>query len=166
MNKILVSFLFVFIVSVSNAQTIDLDIIRNDFNKGVKDEALCKEHYNTLRKYAKSDVEKGYAATFQMFMAKHTGNPFKKMSYFNGGKGSLEKLIKSNPQEPELRFMRLCIQYHLPKYLGYRDSIEEDKDFMLENLYKMKDKETKALLFKYLKGANMYTEQELVLLGR
>ena len=153
-------------VSITKAQNVNLDMIRNDFNKGVKDEDLCKRHYELLKENANTVTEKGYAAGFQMLMAKHTSNPFKKMRYFNGGKDLLEQQIADNRNNTELRFIRLCIQYHLPKYVGYKRDIEEDKDFLVNNLYKIKDKEVKSLLFKYLKAANMYTDQELILLGR
>lgn len=166
MNKILVCVIVICLVSVVKAQNVNLDMIRKDFSKGVKDEDLCKRHYELLKKNATSDIEKGYAAAFQMFMAKHTGNPFKKMSYFNGGKDLLEQQISLSPNNVEIRFIRLCIQYHLPKYVGYRGQIEIDKDFLINNLYKIKDQEVKSQLFKYLKAANIYTDQELVLLGR
>ncbi|WP_031301641.1 hypothetical protein [Sphingobacterium paucimobilis] len=153
-------------VVLAKGQYLNLDDVRRDFNKGVKNQELCERHLETLEKYAKSPVEKGYEAAFHMFMAKHTGSPFKKMSYFNGGKKLLEKQIQAEPANVELRFIRLCIQYYIPSYLGYKDNIEQDKDFLVSNLYKMGDEKTKDLLFNYLKGAKMYTEQELVKLGR
>lgn len=166
MIKMLYCFIVVCYVSVLSAQDLDLAVIRKDFNKGVHDEDLCKKHYDMLKKNANSGTEKGYAAAYQMFMAKHTGNPIKKMSYFNGGKDLLERQLKSEPNNVELRFIRLCIQFHLPKYVGYRSNIEEDKVFLVNNLYKVKDAEVKDLLFRYLKGASIYTEPELVQLGR
>ncbi|MDR2284446.1 MAG: hypothetical protein LBE37_14605 [Sphingobacterium sp.] len=153
-------------VLLAQGQHLNLDEVRKDFNKGVKNQELCERHLEVLEKHAKSPLEKGYEAAFHMFMAKHTGNPLKKMSYFNGGKRMLEKQIKIEPNNVELRFIRLCIQYYIPTYLGYRDNIEQDKDFLVSNLYKLNDSETKGLLFSYLKGAKMYTEQELIQLGR
>lgn len=158
---------FVLLISKEiSAQDIDLNTVRNDFNKGVKDEELCKKHLEVLEKKADSPVERGYAAAYHMFMAKHTSNPFKKMSYFKDGKNKLEKELKANPNNVELRFIRLSIQYHIPKYLGYHHEIEKDKDFVMNNLHKLNDKYTKDKIYKYLKGANMYTADELALLGR
>ncbi|MBL1407687.1 hypothetical protein [Sphingobacterium faecale] len=157
--------IFNFVIS-AKGQHLNLNDVRKDFNKGVKNQELCERHLEVLEKHAQSPLEKGYEAAFHMFMAKHTGNPIKKMSYFNGGKRLLEKQIKSDPNNVELRFIRLCIQYYIPTYLGYRDNIDQDKDFLVGNLYKLDDEKTKDLLFNYLKGAKMYTEQELVQLGR
>lgn len=166
MKGILLCIVIVGVVAVVNGQHLNLNDVRKDFNKGVKDQDLCEKHLEALEKNAKSTIEKGYEAAFHMFMAKHTGNPIKKMSYFNGGKKMLEKQIKIDPNNIELRFIRLCIQYYIPTYLGYRDNIEQDKDFLVGNLYKLNDEKTKDVLYNYLKGAKMYTDQELVQLGR
>lgn len=153
-------------VSIVNGQHINLNDVRKDFNKGVKDQELCERYLDNLEKNAQTVVEKGYEAAFYMFMAKHTGNPIKKMSYFNGGKKMLEMQVKKDPNNVELRFIRLCIQYHIPTYLGYRDNIDEDKDFLVTNLHKISDEKTKDMLYNHLKGANMYTEKELWELGK
>jgi len=166
MTRLFMSMISTCFVLFVNGQDLDLNMIRKDFNKGVKDEDLCKKHYEALNNNAKTDLERGYKAAFQMFMAKHTGNPIKKMSYFKGGKSLLDTQIKSSPANVELRFIRLCIQFYTPGYLGYRSNINEDKEFLLYNLYKLPDEETKVLLFKYLKGANIYTDQELAMLVR
>ncbi|WP_033566336.1 hypothetical protein [Sphingobacterium sp. SYP-B4668] len=165
MHKILIIALL-FVAKSSFAQKLDLDQIRKDFNKGVKSEELCEGHLEALEKYAKTPEEKGYHAAYHMFMASHTGNPFKKMGYFKHGKKLLEDVISKTPQNVELRFIRLCIQFYIPKYLNYHDKIEEDKAYVMNNLYKMQDEEVKDLIFNYLKGAKMYTSEELALLGR
>lgn len=159
-------FHIVLFTHVGVAQTLRISEIRKDFKVGHKDEATCKKHLNALEKHADSPVELGYEAAYHMFMARHSGNPLKKMSFFKDGKKMLEKQIASNPSNVELRYIRLCIQYYIPSYLGYRDNIEEDKDFLMNNLYKLSDKETKEVLYNYLKGAKMYSERELALLGR
>ncbi|GAA4138010.1 hypothetical protein GCM10022216_14730 [Sphingobacterium kyonggiense] len=166
MIKVLVIAFVLLIGEDLRAQQLDLNAVRNDFNKGVKDEALCKRYLNQLEEHADSPVERGYAAAFHMFMAKHTSNPFKKMGFFKDGRDRLEKELKSNPNNVELRFIRLSIQYHIPKYLGYHNHIEGDKDYLKNNLYKLGDKFAKEKIYQYLKGANMYSTQELALLGR
>lgn len=166
MHTALLSFMIIGFISLSQAQSLDLDDIRQDFNKGVKDDELCHRHWKNLEKHAKTRVEKGYQAAFQMFMAKHTSNPIKKMRYFNGGKKLLEEQIAADTNNIELRFIRLCIQYYIPNFLGYKDDIEVDKAFVMNNLYRLQDKDTKSLIYKYLAGAKMYSDEELTLLGR
>lgn len=152
--------------SLSKAQSLDMKSIRMEFKQGVKSEELCKENIQALEKYARSPVEKGYLAAYQIFMAKHLSNPFKKLQQFKRGKNNLENLIHENPDDVELRYIRLCIQFYAPKMLGYSSNINQDKDFVVRNLYKIKDKETKQLIYAYLEGTKMFTEEELTLLGR
>lgn len=151
---------------VTQAQDLSIENIRRDFKVGHKNKETCKEHLERLEQYADSPEEFGYEAAYHMFMAKHSSNPFKKMTYFKDGKKMLEEQIVKNPRNVELRYIRLCIQYYIPNYLGYKGNIEEDKQFLVDNLYKLNDEQTKDLLFDYLKGAKMYTQQELALLGR
>lgn len=166
MERFFLSFISIFFILLTHGQAIDLMHVRKDFNKGVKDESVCKKHYEQLDRYAKSPVEKGYEAAFHMFMAKHTGNPIKKMSYFKGGRNLLESQIQSSPNDVELRFIRLCIQHHIPGYLRYKSNIKEDKEFLISNLYKVPNSSVKEILFNYLKGANIFSYEELILLGR
>jgi len=166
MGKFFGTLVFVFMLYTADAQSINLIEVRKDFNKGVKDENLCKKHLQALKSNAKTPLEKGYEAAFNMFMAKHTSNPFKKMGYFKDGKKLLESQIKTEPNNTELRFIRLCIQYHIPDFLGYKNNIEEDKDYLVANLHKLKDEPTKDIIYNYLKGANMYNSEELSLLAR
>ncbi|WP_245893613.1 hypothetical protein [Sphingobacterium gobiense] len=147
-------------------QGLSLAEIRKDFKVGHKEEETCKKHLEALEEYANCPVGRGYEAAYHMFMAKHAGNPLKKMGYLRNGKKMLEEEIAENPNNIELRYIRLCIQYYIPSYLGYKDNIEEDKGFLVNNLYKLKDKETKQLIYTYLKGAKMYSDNELTLLGR
>lgn len=165
MHKISLLILFLSLMEIK-AQSLDMKDIRVDFKYGVKDENICLENLNLLSKYAGSSVEKGYLAAYQIFMAKHTFNPFKKMSHFNKGKDQLEELIAQEPENVELRYIRLCIQFYSPKILGYQINIEEDKMYVMNNLYKLKDKDTRKLIYDYLEGAKMYTDEQLAILGR
>ena len=166
MVKFFGTLILFFALFTSEAQTLNLHDIRKNFNKGVKDETLCKNYLKELQTKANTPLEKGYEAAFNMFMAKHSSNPFKKMGYFRDGKKMLELQIKSDPKNAELRFIRLSIQYHSPDFLGYKQNIQEDKDFLVANLFKLQDEKTKDVIYNYLKGANMYNAEELSLLAR
>lgn len=165
MNKILL-FLFLLYTSSIYAQELDMRSIRVDFKHGINNQKTCVENLSLLEKHADNSVQKGYLAAYQIFMAKHTSNPFKKLGHFNKGKKMLEDLIDEHPNEIELRYIRLCIQFYSPKVLGYQTNIDEDKSFVMNNLYKLRDPSAKELIYTYLKGAKMYTDTELELLAR
>ncbi len=59
----------------------------------------------------------GYHGASQMMMAKHVGNPFKKLSYFNKGKDMYTAAINADPRNVELRFLRFSVQAEAPGFL-------------------------------------------------
>jgi hypothetical protein len=50
----------------------------------------------------------------------------------------------------ELRFLRLGIQNNAPSFLGYNDSIEPDKIFLINAEATLTDPELKKLILSYL----------------
>lgn len=84
-------------------------------------------------------LQEGYHGLVEAMMAEHVFNPMKKLSYFNNGKDRLENAIKKKNGSVELRYLRLGIQLNVPSLLGYSDSIENDKDYILTNISAQKD---------------------------
>lgn len=54
----------------------------------------------------------------------------KKLEVFKDGHRKLEAAIKKDSGNPEYRLLRLMIQEHAPKVLGYRDNIQSDRQFL------------------------------------
>jgi hypothetical protein len=52
------------------------------------------------------------------------------------GATNLESIIKSNPNNAELRVIRMSVQENIPKIVGYRGSLKDDKAFLLNNYSK------------------------------
>lgn len=77
----------------------------------------------------------------QFFMAKHSGNPFSKISYFKKGKNDMEDAVKAAPNHLEIRFLRYLSQSKMPKILGYHSNIDEDFQFLKNSYKKSKDQE-------------------------
>ena len=89
-----------------------------------------------INKYKSSDKisVKGYVVSLQMKQAKHKFFPWKKLAVFNQGKKKLETLIKENPNNTDLRYLRLVIQENIPAILNYKSSIKIDKEFLSQKL--------------------------------
>ena len=73
-----------------------------------------------------------------MKQAEYKVLPWQKLNTFSKGKAKLEQLIKKEPKNANLRYVRLVIQEQLPKMLNYNSDIENDKHFLSE-LLKIKD---------------------------
>ncbi len=75
-----------------------------------------------------------YVASAIMMKAEHTRLPHHKLEHFLKGKKMLEAFIADHPDNIEGRYVRLLVQSHSPKFLGYNDHIEDDLFFIERNL--------------------------------
>ena len=157
MKKLLfVGLLFLVQTTFANVPTIGE--IRALYEKSVSDEASCNKLAEILSPYDEENnrLYAGYRASAIMLMAKHVFNPFSKFSYFKKGKSLLEKAIKADENNIELRFLRFNAQTHSPSFLGYDDDIENDKKFLEDSFATIKDEQLKAFLFPYLKKSDYF----------
>ena len=104
-------------------------------------EASFKENKaNKLYKLTKnSSIERDYKnftyhAIAILLQSKFTINPIHKVKWFIEGKEQLEKVIGLYPNDIELRFLRFCVQDGTPAILDYKLNMEEDSQFILNNI--------------------------------
>ncbi|WP_293904040.1 MULTISPECIES: hypothetical protein [unclassified Sphingobacterium] len=161
-TRIVLTIVLFTLTKVGLGQQVNIDKVRKEYAVAVKDEDLCEHNLEALTEGAKSPTEKAYLAAYQILLAKHIGNPFKKVGQFKEGKKHLEEVIKENPNHIEARFIRWSVQVHAPSFLGYNNNILEDKNFLVKNLYKLPNDEAKSIIYNYLKGANPYLKGEQV----
>ena len=148
MKKLVLVFLL--FCSFVNAQS--LVELRGYLQKGENSEEVSKTlqtcalpiSYDTTKK----PIYMAFYAVGNFFMAKHASNPLNKYSYFNKGKKLLEDAIKKEPNNIEIRLMRLISQEKTPSFLGYNKNIEADRNFIIKN-YKNSDDEN---LVKFIKN--------------
>jgi len=79
-----------------------------------------------------------YVTTISMKQAEHSLNPFRKLQLFEINRDRLNLLIEENSTNIHLRYVRLISQENTPFFLGYNDSIEEDKK-ILNNILAVED---------------------------
>ena len=109
------------------------------------------EKSDTAYKESKKPIYAAFLAVGKFFMAKHAFNPLKKMSYFNEGKKILESAVKTEPDNLEVRLMRLITQENVPKILGYYQNISEDRTFLTRSFNNTNDEDLKIYIKDYLK---------------
>lgn len=109
---------------------IGLDFIRTNYGKVVSNKSLCKKMIDEMEGSNLSSLKLAYLGAFQTIWANHVFNPFSKLSTFRKGKLNIEKAVKNENDNVEIRFIRLSIQINCPQFLGYNKNIEEDKLFL------------------------------------
>lgn len=139
---------------------VNVDKMRADYAVAVKDKKLCEANLKTLEAAANTATEKGYLAAYEILWAKHMGNPFSKLGQFKKGKKLLESVIIKYPDNIDLRFIRWSVQTHAPSFLNYSKDRLRDKQFLVQNLYKLPNPEARKIIYVYLKDANSYLKGE------
>lgn len=127
-------FSVVFFLGSFQVNATDLETLRLNYANFVSDKSLCKKTIaELLLQKEESTLHLGYLGYLQTIWANHVLNPVSKLSTFKEGKQNIEQAIKNDPENVELRFIRLSVQKNAPSFLGYRSDIEQDINFIKQN---------------------------------
>lgn len=153
MNKIVFFLILMTMSSVCWANNPTVKEIRLLYYQAADNKMAVKKLIDLLAPYNKKNntLFLGYGAAATMMMARHTYNPFAKLSHFNKGKRMLEKAIEADHKNIELRFLRFTAQTNAPAFLGYNDHVLSDKAFLLRHVSELTDIDLQKLINKYLK---------------
>jgi hypothetical protein len=114
--------------------TTNLDVIRANYSKVVSDKKMCMEIITELEKTKNnSATHLAYLGGLQTIWANHVFNPISKLNTFKEGKKNIEQAIKNEPDNAELRYIRLSVQKNTPSFLGYKSDIKNDTKFIKKN---------------------------------
>lgn len=127
---------------------------RTLIKKGEKSEQAAKtliDRSSAAYEETNRAVFAGFMAVGKFFLAKHSYNPIRKVSFFNDGKHLLERAVKADPQNIEIRLIRLMAQENAPRIMGYNQNIREDREFLKNEYTRASDDELRTYIKKYLK---------------
>ena len=119
-------------------QNISVNELRANYPKSISSKETCKKMIDDLSKEKLNVVEKGYYGAYLAIWANHVWNPMDKLSTFKKGKTELENAIKEDPNNVELRFLRLSIQSNIPGILNYKQNIKSDLAFIKDHKNEIK----------------------------
>ena len=124
-------FLF-FFLSTFYIQAQSIEEIRKAYTTASESKEQ-KERFYQLMQGATMDtsVKEAYKGASLMMYSKQSG---KLRTMLKEGKALIEGAIGKEPQNIELRMIRLSVQEHLPKVVPYRANIEEDRKFIQDHL--------------------------------
>ncbi|MPT30095.1 MAG: hypothetical protein E2600_00205 [Chryseobacterium sp.] len=140
-------------------QSSDLEALRDSYAVANQSKENAKNFIEIADKKTSSDpVISGYKAAAKVLEAKVTKDG-KRKSLVKTGATSLESLIKSNPNDTELRLIRLSVQENVPKIVGYHKNLKEDKEFVLNN-YSKQNSALKSYIKKFAAQSKTMTAAE------
>ena len=112
-----------------------------------------------------SGIIVAYEAAMQALMAKVVWNPFTKVSHVKLAEKVFDKAVKLDPLNIEIRFIRFSVEYHIPKWLGLSKHMQEDKDFILENINSFDtscvSQDMLSYISNFVKESGWYSSSEL-----
>ncbi len=153
----ILAILLVFL-STTAEDVISLEEIRSSYKICNESKEKAEQFFELTNKASqnKGAIYKGYHGAALALKASYSWNPFNKLSYFNKGKKMIDEAIQLEPDNIELRMIRLSIQSNAPKIAGYYQNIEEDKKFMLENIENVSGQGLKKYVEGYISHSDVF----------
>ncbi len=128
--------LFILFFFFTSNTSINIEEIRESYKICNASKENADQFYKLTQRALqnKGAIFKGYHGAALALKASFAWNPFNKLSYFNKGRKMIDTAIKSEPDNIELRMIRLSIQSNAPRIVGYYKNIQEDKEYILKNV--------------------------------
>lgn len=138
MRKIGMFLCLIFMTTLAFSQNIDLDYLRQNYEKAVEDKVLCQNMIKSSEAKKDQSIYLAYLGGLQTIWANHTFNPLAKLNTFNKGKANIEQAIQKDKENIEIRFIRLSVQKNAPFFLSYNSQVKEDEQYVRNNKHKIK----------------------------
>ncbi|MBL7885275.1 MAG: hypothetical protein JNJ52_00875 [Flavobacterium sp.] len=149
-----------FFVSLLAFALQDLSSVREQYSEATKSQKNAEDFYNLVANASKDNkVMLGYKGAAIALKAKFAKDRKAKKSLFIEGVKLIENAIKSEPNNIELRLIRLSIQENTPKILNYKSNINEDKKLILTNFGKQ-NQSLKEHITSFVKQSSVFSEME------
>ncbi|SHL68423.1 hypothetical protein [Flavobacterium chilense] len=146
---------------INFANTPDLASIRKIYPDVAKSEANAKEFTEKLSGISNNDekILVAYKAASILVDSKFESLIGSKISRFKEGAKLLEATLKSDPNNIEIRMIRLSIQEDVPGITGYKKNIKEDKKFITTH-YAEQTAPLKEYLKDFVLQSKSFSEKE------
>lgn len=132
--SILIIGIITFVLS-TNCKAQSVDELRKRYMAGLHNIDSTPGVYDVFKKVENpSGKILGYTAALEAIMTKTTWNVFKKMTFLRKSEASFAKAVEKAPNDIEVRFMRMAVQFEIPEYLGFSEDIETDRKFIIANI--------------------------------
>jgi len=141
--------------------TPDLASIRKMYPNVTKSESNAKEFSAKLATVSNTDnnILVAYKAASILLDSKLEKKLKDKIDRFKEGAKLLESTIKSDPNNIEIRMIRLSIQENVPGITGYKKNIKEDKKYLTEH-YSAQNTTLKEYLKDFILQSKSFSEKE------
>lgn len=153
--KSLIIILFTFFSFIQNPTD-----VRDQYYAASKSKQNADKFYNLLAKYNKDNKTMlAYKGAALALKSKYASDRKDKKDLFIEGVTTIENCVKQEPNNAEIRLIRLSVQENTPKFLKYKANIDEDKKVIL-NSFDKQSKDLKDYIKIYINQSKIFTEAE------
>ncbi len=159
--------IIVFVLLVGSSYSQSLLEVRKGFHDAVMEPKLTKEFNKYLKQSNITTATiNAYRAASEAMMARVVWNPISKLSQVVKYAELMEEAVNSDEDNIEIRFLRLSIEYNIPKFLGMSKHLEQDTDMIVKNLSDVQnmdlDPSYGRYILSFLETTKLCTDQEML----
>lgn len=140
----------------------DLSELRKNYPLANENKEVAEKMYSAISGI--SEVDKpiliAYKGGLSTILAKHSRGIGDKKRFFKEGVALLELAVEKDNDNIEIRCIRLGVQENSPKFLKYKDAIEADKQFILDNFSSETSPEIQAFVRGYVQLSDAFSDSE------
>ena len=150
--------IFILLVFVNNPEITE---IRRLYASVIQSETNAKEFASKLSEVGKEDNKTLYAykGVSMTLLARYKKEVSEKSKTFKEGAKMVEFAVASEPNNIEIRLIRLSIQEKAPKILKYSTNKKDDKNFILTH-YKEQTGNLKEFLKNFIQNSKSFSTAE------
>ena len=153
-----IGYLFLF---ASIFQTVGTEQLRKAYKTAPVSEKQALVFIELTEHIDSSAVHQAYLGAAFALKAKFGKGKIKNLKK---AKKRIEAAVKKDPQNIEIRMIRLSVQENLPAIVGYQKAVETDKVFLSKNLKNVENEPLKKYLQGFIAGSESFSAEEKSLL--
>ncbi|MDH7446732.1 hypothetical protein [Aquimarina sp. 2201CG14-23] len=139
---------------------IDLTEVRNSYRYAKESKENTEKFYELTQKtdHQNNQLLSAYYGCALTLKASFSERRGEKISFFKQGRKRIENAIASDPNNIELRMIRLSVQTSAPRITRYYKNIDGDKKFIIENIDKVSSSNLKEFIKGFMSKSSAFTE--------
>ncbi len=111
--------------------------VRKRFHQAVlSQDSIADYHDFIVGVVDTSPTIKAYRAAGEAMLAQTLWNPLSKLAQVNRYEKLIQESIELDTGNLEIHFLRFAIEFYLPRFLMMSKHLEEDRDFIVANLWR------------------------------